>query len=155
MIGVLPITSVHATPTTEGTRCSMADDLVAEARKIQALKDEVDSLSARRALVQHELNERLAAMNKWIMPDYHPTPAANGRKKLPLKPRPVEDKLAIAAGRSIVAGLAAKWTPQQTFSEAIKAATKLAKKYKIDKLPPSVVRQIEKKVRLRFNVASV
>jgi fructose-1-phosphate kinase PfkB-like protein len=133
----------------------MAVDLVTEARKIQALKNEVDSLSARRALVQQELDERLAAMNKVIMPDYQPKPAAYGRKKSPLKPRPVEDKLAIAAGKSIVAGLAAKWTPQQTLAEAIKAATKLAKKYKIDKLPPSVLERIEKKVRIRFNVASV
>ena len=133
----------------------MADDLVTEARTIQALKAEADKLSARLSEVNRELHERVEAMNKVIMPDYQPKPAAHGRKKSPLNPRPVEDKLAIAAGRAIVAGLAAKWTPQQTLAEAIKTATKLAKKYKIDKLPPSVVERIEKKVRIRFNVAAV
>ena len=133
----------------------MKDDLVAEAKTIQALKTEADKISARLSEVNRELHERVEAMNKRIMPDYQPKTAAYRRKKSPLKPRPVEDKLAIAAGKSIVAGLAAKWTPQQTLAEAIKTATKLAKKYKIDKLPPSVVERIEKKVRIRFNVASV
>ncbi len=133
----------------------MNDDLIAEARAIQALKNEADKVSARLAEVRRELHERVEALNKRIMPDYHPRPVAHGRKKLPLKPRPVEDKLAIAAGRSIVAGLAARWTPQQTFSEAIKAATKLAKKYGVNELPSSVVEKIKKTVRIRFNVASV
>jgi hypothetical protein len=133
----------------------MADDLVAEARKIQQLKNEVDNLSARRTLVQQELNERLTAMNKRLMPEYQPKPTAHGRNKSPLKPRPVADKLAIAAGKSIVAGLAAKWTPQQTLAEAIKAATRLAKKYGIDTLPSALVEKIKKRVRIRFNVASV
>ena len=133
----------------------MADDLVTEARKIQQLKNEVDSLSARRTLVQQELNERLAAMNKRLMPEYQTKQATGGRKKSPLKPRPVGDKLAIAAGKAIVAGLAAKWTPQQTLAEAIKTATRLAKKYGLDTLPAFVVEGIEKKVRIRFNVASV
>lgn len=133
----------------------MNDDLVAEARAIQGLKNEADKVSARLADVNRELHERVEALNRRIMPDYQPKPAVHGRKKLPLKPRPVEDKLAIAAGRSIVAGLAAKWTPQQTLAEAIKAATKLAKKYGIDTLPSAVVEKIKKTVRMRFNVASV
>jgi hypothetical protein len=133
----------------------MKDDLVAEAKTIQSLKNEADKISARLSEVNRELHERVEAMNKRIMPDYQPKPAAHGRKKSPLKPRPVEDKLTIAAGKTIVAGLAAKWTPQQTFAQAVKSATTLARKYGLDTLPASVVEKITKKVQLRFNVANI
>ena len=113
----------------------MKDDLVAEAKMILALKTEADKISARLSEVNRELHERVEAMNKRLMPEYQPKQAAEGRKKSPLKPRPVSDKLAIAAGKAIVAGLAAKWTPEQTLAEAIKTATRLAKKYGIDTLP--------------------
>lgn len=92
----------------------MAGDLVKEAQKIQALKNEADSLSAKLASIRKEMQERIEALNKRIMPEQ---PSAHGRSKLVLKPRPVEDKLVISAGRAIVAGLAAKWTRKRPFKK--------------------------------------
>jgi hypothetical protein len=130
----------------------MAGDLVKEAQKIQALKNEADSLSAKLASIRKEMQERIEALNKRIMPEQV---SAHGRSKLVLKPRPVDDRLSISAGKAIKAGLKGKRTPEQTYAQAITAATKRAKELKIDKLSSSLVKRIEKKVLVAFNVASL
>src|SRR5260370_19643650 len=104
-------------------------DYVAEAKKLQTLASEWKSLSARKAEIREEVTRIFGLMDA-ATPDFvSGGTQGRSRRNQPLKPRPVDDKLSISAGRAVVLCLKRKMAPEATRIAAIKAATVLAKKY--------------------------
>jgi len=123
-------------------------DYVAEAKKLPALQTELKSLEARKAEIKQEVT-RIFGLIDAATPDFV---SGRTRRNQPLKPRPVDDKLSISAGRAVVLCLRKKMVPEATRIAAIKAATVLAKKYGLTEVPPTVLAGIDKKITLRFNL---
>jgi hypothetical protein len=123
-------------------------DYVAEAKKLPALQMELKSLEARKAEIKQEVT-RIFGLIDAATPDFV---LGSTRRNKPLKPRPVDDKLSISAGRAVVLCVRKRMLPEATKVEAIRAATVLAKKYGLAELPVNVLAGIDKKITLRFNL---
>jgi hypothetical protein len=127
-------------------------DYVAEAKKLPALQTELSRIEARKAEIRQEVT-RIFSLIDAATPDFVSS-STQGRflRKKPLKPRPVDDKLSISAGRAVVLCVKKRVGPEATRIEAIKAASIVAKKYGLAELPVKVVAGIDKRIKLRFNL---
>ena len=126
-------------------------DYVAEATALKALKAEYQTLTIRMEEIKAEVKSRLAILNS-IAPAGAEDLTLRGRRPPVEKPRPVSDKLSIAAGRAINIARKKKKTAEICKAEGIAAANKAAKKYGMDKLPADTLKLIDKKIKVRFNL---
>jgi hypothetical protein len=126
-------------------------DCVAELTRIKELESEYRTLKARMEQVKAEVKTRLAAMEAGFPAEMR-AEASQGRRPVVKKPRPISDKLSIAAGRAINIAWKKKKTPEVCKANGIAAASKAAKKYGMDSIPAQVLRLIDKKIKLRFNL---
>jgi hypothetical protein len=121
-------------------------DFVAEAEKLERLKREHIDLTSRLTEVNSEIRRIFGLLNG-LAPDDE-----NEFRRKVEKPRPMQDKLVISAGRAIKKAMKAKMSVEEVTEAAIAASTVVAKKYGLEKLPEPVIAAINKKVASRFNM---
>lgn len=126
-------------------------DFVAEATIVKELAAEYQALKTRMEEIKAELKARRAAMERGVeaVTGLHPS---SSRKRVVKNPRPVNDKLSIAAGRAINIAWKKKKSPDVCKAEGIAAAAKAAKKYGMEKVPADILKLIDKKIKVRFNL---
>jgi hypothetical protein len=121
-------------------------DPVKEARELDALQLEHATVKGRMIELQDKIREKFELL-KSVMPQ---EVTGRGYRSKPDKPRPVEDKIVISAGRAIVQAIRENKTPEQVREAAIDAGLTLAKKYNLTEIPPAAMKGIDKKVKLRL-----
>jgi len=126
-------------------------DLSAEVAKLKGWKEEAAALQARLQEVQGNIKRTFSLINQEFDGPQKVERTVAGRKSVE-KPRPATHKMTIAAGRVIVQGVNARWTPEKTKQAAIAAALANGDKYGVDKLPAAVMATIDKKIKMRFNL---
>ncbi len=122
-----------------------------EAARLKALKAEYQQLTKRLEEIREEVKATFANLNQ-LAPPGIVEGVRPGRRPPVENPRPITDKISIAAGRAIVIAMRKKKSPEQCKAEGIAAAQKVAAKYGMDKLPPEIVALIDKKIQTRFNL---
>lgn len=118
-------------------------------QKLNELKTEYQKVEKRMVEIRNEVRETFAQI-KAIAPEFDSSPQLDVIPVRVQRPRPVEDKLVIAAGRQIVDGLKNGLSKEETEAAALRAALKLGKKYGLDKVPESVVKAIRKNLNMRY-----
>lgn len=122
------------------------ESMAVEAAKLQALRQEHKDLTSRLGEIKTEVERIFTHFNTMAPADSQ----TRGMRQKVEKPRPIEDKLSIAAGRAIVRVMKMKKGPEACRIEGLRAAIALARKYGLDKLPESTEAQINQKIKARF-----
>ena len=130
-------------------------DYVLYAQKLKDLREEYQrnesSHETRQAQIKTETQQILHLLNGSVGSTGAISDPSPSNHKVE-KPRPLDDKLSIAAGRAIVRAMRLRKSADQCRMEGINAATATAKRYGLDALPAEIVSLIDKKIKTRFNL---
>jgi len=138
--------------------CESGIDYVFYAQKLKELREEYQrneaSHETRQAQIKAETQQILHLLNGSVGSNTGVTMASDSHQpnRKVEKPRPLDDKLSIAAGRAIVRAMKLRKPPEQCRQEGINAATATAKRYGLEVLPADIVALIDKKIKTRFNL---
>ena len=131
-------------------------DYVLYAQKLKDLRTEYQEnevrYETRQAEIKTETQQILHLLNGSVGSTGLSSPPTSIRDHKVEKPRPLDDKLSIAAGRAIVRAMKLRKSVDQCRTEGVNAATATAKRYGQDHLTEENLDMIEKKIKTRFNL---
>jgi hypothetical protein len=128
---------------------STHEQAIAAAKRIEELKLEYAAVEQQLERIRAEVQRQWNIVNGAI-----PNFGGRGHRPQVQNPRPVGDKLIISAGRAIAMSVQKGSNLEQAQAAAIKAATKVAKKYGLTDIPVNILASINGKVRQRFGGVS-
>jgi hypothetical protein len=122
-----------------------------EAQKLKRLKAEYQTVTSRLEEIRAEVKNTFANLSKLALPGV--MEIANGRhgnRPSVEHPRPITDRISIAAGRAIVRAKRQGKSKEECKAAGIWALHKVAKKYGIE-VTPSLLATVDKKIETRFS----
>jgi hypothetical protein len=119
------------------------------AEKLKRLKTEYDTLSARLEDIRNEVKQIYGNLDKLAPPGV--LDSRNGRRAPVKSPRPVEDRVSIAAGRAIEMGKRHGKSKEECRALGIAAAKKKAKKLGIEQASSEITKLVDKKIKAKFS----
>ena len=120
-----------------------------EAQKLKRLKAEYQALTARMEEIRNEVTQIFGNLNKLCPPGV--VESHNGRRHAVKNPRPVEDKVSIAAGRAIEMGKRQGKSKEECRALGIAAAQKKTKKLGIEEALSGISKLVDKKITAKFS----
>lgn len=101
------------------------------------------TISARMRAVEDEIRAAFTKLNAVFLP-------SRPNKRTPSRPRPLDHKLAISVGRSIVTGIKSGWSKERTKAEATRKAKALAVRYGVAGLSAEFEKKVERWIDAAF-----